>query len=132
MIDVVQCDEMHAVRRTRYDNSGGASKNSQCFLGCIVTPSSVARNSPTSSLISVLFPAPFGPTTAIRDAIEHCALAFTSVNLSREGYLNDAPVSFRIAFVLDLMPSSGPGRGKWKTCTLSANEKYCWRLDTCS
>merc|ERR1719326_1057405 len=69
--------------------------------------------------MSVDLPAPLGPTTATRDAIEHCADAFTSVYFSRVGYLKLAPVSLRIAFVLDLMPSSGPGCRNFESCEMT-------------
>ena len=80
--------------------------------------------SPTIILISVLLPAPFGPTQAMRDAIEHCAETLFSVYFSRVGYLKLAPVSLRIALVADLTPSSGPGSGSENFCVDCVRSKY--------
>mmetsp|Transcript_4975 Transcript_4975/g.12469 ORF Transcript_4975/g.12469 Transcript_4975/m.12469 type:complete len:226 (-) Transcript_4975:2191-2868(-) len=69
-------------------------------------------SSPISSLMAVDLPAPFGPITAIREAMHTDRQMSCTVFFSCVGYLKLTIFIFRIERPFDFTPSSGPGGGK--------------------
>ena len=65
-----------------------------------------------NKLNKVDLPAPFWPKTTTREPSVNLQEASTKVGWSRPGHVKVAPSSFRMAFVVELIPSSLPGAGK--------------------